>query len=233
MQGFFSTGTSAGLASAILQVSNFIYSNPAWLTFAYSATTPAIMLEADVTAADLVQLASQQANGSNIIISTPLLMIGPLPEFPLQRGVPNPASVTLDLTGCVGCLSLASSKVHFYLSNLHLTGLMLPPAAAASFAPNSSSGGDSSGAALTLPLWAFQFVRVPGNASVHLYNVTLTLPREEFRLILALAGLPATTATGPGPATAAPAPGTGMHAGTGLLARLVLQVRPSWPLAGH
>ena len=74
------------------------------------------------------------------------------------------------------------------MQHLHLTGLepRLDPLAA-----NNSSVSDTP---LALPLWAFQFDRTPGNApSLHLYNVSLTLPHQEFQLLLA--GLP--TASGP------------------------------------
>ena len=70
------------------------------------------------------------------------------------------------------------------MQHLHLTGLepRLDPLAA-----NNSSVSDTP---LALPLWAFQFDRTPGNTpSVHLYNVSLTLPHREFQLLLA--GLPA------------------------------------------
>ena len=221
MQAYFSTGMPAGLAQALWQVSAILSTNPTWTAFAFSVAPPVIILEADVSAEDVVQLASRQANGS-ISLGMPVLILGLLPQFPLQPGVPNPASVTLDLTGCIGCLSLASSKVHVYLSHLRLTGLERAPP------PSAAQNSSVNGAALALPLWAFQFARGPGNASVHLYNVTLTLPREEFRLILA--GLPATATSGPEPATAA---GSGQPAGDGLLAGLNLQVRPSWPLVGH
>ena len=122
-----------------------------------------------------------------VSLGMPLLLTGPL--FPSRLGAPIPTSVALDLSGCIGCMSLINRSAHLYIYDLHLIGLERPVGS------SSSSSGD--GTQLSLPLWAFHFNRSSGSPSVTLHNVTLTLPQEEFRLLLA--GLPA----GPGPAAAA------------------------------
>ena len=99
--------------------------------------------------------------------------------------------MTLDLTGCVGCMSLSKKTVHMYLMNIGLTGL--ERLAALNSGGSSSSSGDDGAALLSLPLWAFQFNRSSGNTTnvqVFLRNVTLTLPQADFLLLLT--SLPAT-----------------------------------------
>lgn len=193
------------------------------MALAFTVFPPTIVVEQDVNVSDVLQLlASHQLNGSSIRLTLPLLLMGPL--YPLQLGLPTPTSVTLDLAGCIGCLSLADGKVHIYINNLHLKGLGPLTHGGASSAQNNSSGTTdiSNGAQLSLPLWAFQFERLPGNASVHLYNVTLVLPREEFQMLLAC--LPA--AVGPGSFSCSSL--SGSEAG---LTGLSLEVRTGyWPL---
>ena len=182
--GFFSVATSAGLADALVNVSTYVASNPPAVDRALTVFPNIIILEQDMGVQDVVQRAS---GGGPISLTLPLLLTGP--PFPTQLGVPTPTSVSLDLTGCLGCLSLDNSTTHVYLANLHLTGLERPAASNSSSNSSISSSGD--GTQLSLPLWAFHFERLPGNLSmhVHLRNVTLTLPQDEFRMLLA--GLPA------------------------------------------
>ena len=141
-----------------------------------------IMIEQSMAAVDVVQ-------AGGISLGLPLMLTGPL--FPTQLGAPIPTSVVLDLAGCLGCMSLSNSSAHVYIIGLCLTGLERP---AVGSSGSSSGGGD--GSHLSFPLWAFQFNRLSSSPSVTLYNVTLTLPQEEFRLLLA--SLPA----GPGPGAA-------------------------------
>ena len=145
-----------------------------------------VIIEQDMTASDVVRLASL-FNGS-ISIGLPTLLMGPL--LPTQLGVPVPASVSLDLSGCIGCVTLANSAAHVYLAHLHLMGLERPTAKFLSSnngsSSSSSSNEDDLGFNLTLPLWAFQFNRSAGSRPrVTLRNVSLTLLREDFRLLLA------------------------------------------------
>ena len=147
-----------------------------------------------------MQLASH-LDGS-VTLSVPLLLNGPL--FPSQLGVPVPANVSLDLSACTACIALANnSTVLLYIADLHLTGLERPEPRNSNSNSGSSSDSSSSGDGtdLFLPLWAFEFDRLPGVYRVFLRNVTLTLPREEFGLLLA--GLAATAAA------AGPTPGAG------------------------
>ena len=158
------------------------------------------MIEQNMAAVDVVL-------AGGISLGLPLLLTGPL--FPTQLRAPIPTSVVLDLAGCLGCMSLSNRSAHVYIYDLSLIGLERP---AVSSSSNSSSSGD--GTQLSLPLWAFQFNRSSGSPSVTLYNVTLILPKEEFRLLLA--GLPA----GPGPGAAG-----GQYA---LLGDVELMVRGGW-----
>ena len=126
--------------------------------------------------------ASDVVLAGSVSLGLPVLLTGPL--FPTQVGVPIPTSVTLDLAGCLGCMSPSNSSAHVYINHLHLTGLERPAPVV-----SSSSSNGSDGTQLSLPLWSFQFNRSSGSPSVTLYNVTLTLPQDEFRLLLV--GLPA------------------------------------------
>ena len=140
------------------------------------------MIEQNMAAVDVVL-------AGVVSLGLPLMLTGPL--FPTQLGAPIPTSVVLDLAGCLGCMSLSNRSAHVYIYNLSLIGLERPV--------DSSSGSSSwsgDGTQLSLPLWAFHFNRSSGSPSVTLHNVTLTLPQEEFRLLLA--SLPA----GPGPGAA-------------------------------
>ena len=154
-----------------------------------------VVIEQDMTFAEVAAAASRQPN-SSIAIGMPLFLSCPL--YPVKSGVPPPASVTLDLSGCIGCMSLTDNGVVVYLSNLHLTGLA-PLLASGTLGDHSSRGNSSgSGDLLALPLWAFEFNRCPScRAGVWLQNVSLTLPMEEYSLLLASL----TAAAKPGPAT--------------------------------
>ena len=175
---FFSIATSAELAGSLLQLSTTLGADPVAVTAAVGIFPGVIILQQNVTAADVVSLASH-GNGS-VSIRAPLLLYGP--AFPIARGALPPSPVTLDLAGCIGCMSLYNSAAHVYLTDLGLTGLERPTSHNSS--SSSSSSSQSGGAQLFLPLWAFQFDRSSGNFSVHLRNVTLTLPHEEFLLLL-------------------------------------------------
>ena len=158
-----------------------------------------VIIEQDTTFAEVAAVASRQPNGS-IAISMPLFMSRPL--YPVKSGVPLPSSVTLDLDGCIGCVSLMDNGVVIYISNLHLTGLApllaldtLDDFNSGRGNRSGSSGSSGSGDLLALPLWAFRFNRCPKcSACVWLHNVSLTLPMKEYSLLLA--SLPATA--GPG-----------------------------------
>ena len=148
------------------------------------------MIEQSMAALNVVQ-------AGGISLGLPLLLTGPL--FPSQLGAPIPTSVALDLAGCLGCMSLSNRSAHVYIYDLHLIGLERH---VDSNSGSSSWSGD--GIQLSLPLWAFHFNRSSSSPSVTLHNVTLTLPQEEFRLLLE--ALPA----GPGPGAGAgqyPLPG--------------------------
>ena len=166
---------------------------------------PLLLLEQDM------QLASHL--NVSVTLSVPLLLNGP--PFPSQLGVPVPAAVSLDLASCIACIALANDSTVLYIADLHLTGLECPMPHNSSSSSNSSNSSNSSsssgggngssssssgsgdGTDLSLPLWAFEFDRLPGVHRVFLRNVTLTLPWEEYRLLLA--GLAANaTAAGPG-----------------------------------
>ena len=160
-----------------------------------------VIIEQDMTFAEVAVAASRQPNGS-IAIGMPLFMSHPL--YPVKSGVPLPSSVTLDLDGCIGCMSLTDNGVVIYLSNLRLTGLAPLLASDTLDDYNNSGRGNRSGSSssssgsgdlFALPLWAFRFNRCPKcSACVWLHNVSLTLPMKEYSLLLA--SLPATA--GPG-----------------------------------
>ena len=169
--GFSVVDTSAGLADSLLQLSYKTRANdPAGISYATTVFPDILILERAVTAADVVQLASRL--NASVTLSAPLILNGP----PFPR-VPGPANVSLDLSGCIGCMSLSNATMHLYLIDLHLTGLEQLPASR-----DSRRGG---GSEFSLPLWAFQFDRLPGSPRVSLRNVTLTLPQQEFSLLLA------------------------------------------------
>ena len=177
--GIFSTGTSAGLADSLAQISTAVEDDPAAAAFAFIVLTTVILVEQSLTVLDVVA-------GGGARLGLPLLLMGS--PFPSQLGAPIPASLVLDLAGCLGCVSLTTRATHVNIIGLWMTGLERPMVSSGSSSRNSSDGTQ-----LSLPLWAFQFNRSSGSPSVTLYNVTLTLPQEEFRLLLL--GLTA----GPGP----------------------------------
>ena len=177
--GVFSAATSAGLADSFKQISTAVEDEPAAAAFAFTLMAIVIMIEQSVTTLDVVA-------GGGAKVGTPLVLLKS--PWPSQVGAPVPASLTLDLSGCLGCVSLANRATHVYIIDLCLTGLEQPVV--------SSGSNSSDGTQLSLPLWAFQFNRSSGSPSVTLYNVTLMLPQEEFRLLLA--GLPAGQGTGAG-----------------------------------
>ena len=166
---FFSTATSAGLADSLLQLSTAGEDDPAARAFTQAVFASTVIIEQNMTTLDVVD-----RGGVSLVLT--LLLTGP--PFPSHLGVPPPSSVTLDLAGCLSCISLSNSTAHVYIFGLSLTGLERP---AVSSNSSSSSG---NGTQLTLPLWAFQFNRSSASPSVTLHNVTLTLPQEEFRLLL-------------------------------------------------
>ena len=176
---FFSISTPTGLADALGQVSR-LGDIPASVAFALTFEPAIVVLEQDVSAADVVLRASRQRSGS-IELSLPVLLTGP--PFPVKLGLPLPPSpVALDLSSCIGCLVLSGGNAHVYLADLHLTGLGAPGNMSVN---DSYSGLSSSNASMSLPLWAFRFNRSPGIAPcVHLHNVTLTLPHGEFQALL-------------------------------------------------
>lgn len=163
--------------------------DPTDIGFSTTVSAYIIVLEQDMNASDLVRSAARQ--GGSVNISVPLLLIKP--ACPTQLGVPVPASVSLDLAGCVGCVSLpdlsANNAAHVYINNLYLTGLEQRQVASSNGTTSSSNAGSGDGSMLSsLPLWAFQFNRSPRSVRVNLRNVTLTLPQREFRSLLAAAG---------------------------------------------
>ena len=180
--------------------------SPVDVLFTLTVLPDIIVLEQDVGIADAM---AGHLNGS-ASVSLPLLLTGP--PYPTRLGVSAPASVTLDFSGCVGCMDLAGGDTaQVYLSNLHLTGLERPAVGNGS---SSGGGGVSSGPpgssstdpapAPSLALWAFRFNRTADAAAggvprVRLHNVSVTLPCAEFGLLLLLGGLPAAGAgAGPG-----------------------------------
>ena len=152
---YFSISTPGGLAAALQHISVILGSLATAVAAATSFMPATIILEQSVSAADVVQQASLKAN-SSISLNLPLLLSDPY--YPaVKLGVPIPASVALDLSGCLGCLSLSDSQVHVYLAGIQLTGL------APLDGPDiSNSSSTISSASLTLPLWAFHFNRSSG-----------------------------------------------------------------------
>ena len=166
--------------------------------------------------------ATSPSSPASASVTLPLMLMGP--AFPYQVGQAVPGDVTLDLTGCIGCISLSSFQAQVYITGIHLSGLEPLDPSTSSMATNGSNSGSSSSnssswgsgssssngsswgsgssssnssvngsgssndtsvaTGLALPLWAFQFSRSPGNQSVHLHNVSLTLPVAEFRWLL-------------------------------------------------
>ena len=187
--GFFSVATSEGLADSLLQLSAI--NDPVNVHYFLTVFPSVIILEQDMAATNLLLLVPRP-DRSSVSIGLPLLLTGP--PYSTQLGLPAaPASVSLDLSGCLGCVSLPNNTAHMYLSNLHLTGLERPadsssnlpltglerPVAAA--AANNSGGG----AYQLWAMWAFQFNRSAGSVMrVTLRNVTLTLPQAEFLVLL-------------------------------------------------
>ena len=181
--GIFITATSAGLADSLTQISMAVENDPAAAAFAFTLLAMIILFQQNVTALDVVA-------GGGASLGLPLILMGS--PFPSQLGAPIPASLVLDLAGCLGCVSLTNRATHVYIIDLCLMGLERPVVSSGS----NSSSNSSDGTQLSLPLWAFQFNRSSGSPSVTLYNVTLMLPQEEFRLLLA--GLPAGSGPGAG-----------------------------------
>ena len=182
--GFFSKATSAGLADALADLS--AQNNTADLNFALTIAPNIVVLEQDMNMSDVLQLPPGQNGGSSVSLIMPLLLMGP-PYPTMQLGVPPPTNVTLDLTGCLGCISVSNINAHVYLINLHISGLEQRPAPSSggSGGRGVAASGSGMGAGVSLALWAFEFDRSSGNVSVTLRNVTLTLPQQEFGLLLA------------------------------------------------
>ena len=186
---FFNVNSSESLATSLLQVTTTLASSPfpGDVAASWQSGWPAtLVIDQDVTAVAVLQLASSQ--GGSVSLDMPLLLMGPV--APSQLGVPLQTSVTLDLAGCIGCITLSGNTTHVYLLNLHLTGLEM------------RVGGNSSGvegAQLVLPLWAFQLNRSGSFPYVHLRNCSLILPQQEFSTLLGLlGGLPVGSAAAAG-----------------------------------
>ena len=161
------------------------------------------------------------ASVTHVTLVTLVTLVTPVTPVTPVTGALIPSSVTLDLAGCVACLSLANSNAHVFFSDLHLVGLAhLDAAGAAQHDANNT--GLISGASLALPLWALKFGRL--DTLVHLHNVTLTLPQEEFALVLGLASA-GRTVTSVLAAGAAAGSGQQVVEAVGLAAFLELQVQ--------
>ena len=157
--------TPSGLADALVGIAANVSSSPAAVAAMRTVFPATVSIGQGTSISDVVQLAASQ--NRSIGVGVPLLLMPSI--YPLQYGAPPPPSpVVLDLSGCIGCVSLMG-QARVYLTNLHLTGLQRPGPG------SSSSNGD--GGHLSSPLWAFQFNRSSGATSITLYNVTLTLPQ--------------------------------------------------------
>ena len=172
--GLYIVSTPAELADSLLSIAANVARNPAGVLATLYGFPTLVILAQDMSINDVVQLAASQSVG--VGLSVPLILISA--TYPLEEGVLVPPSVTLDLSGCIGCVSLMG-HARLYLSNLHLTGLQRPGPSNGSSGSSSSSGNSSSatgdGSDLSLPLWSFQFHRSSSTPAIMLYNVTLTL----------------------------------------------------------
>ena len=163
--GLYIISTSTmGLADALLDIAANVTSSPGAASTAVDGAPTLAIIEQDMSINGVVQLAASQ--NSSVGLGVPLIITSSL--YPLQLGDPVPPCVTLDLSGCVGCVSL-TGPARVYLTNLHLTGLQRPGIS------NGVRGGD--GSQLSLPLWALQANRSASVPPIILYNVTLTLPQ--------------------------------------------------------
>ena len=199
--GLYIVSTPAGLADSLLSIAAKVASSPAGVLATLYIFPALVIIEKDMSINDVVQLAASQ-NGS-VGLSVPLLLTPAL--YPLQLEAPVPPSVALDLSGCIGCVSL-TGHARVYLTDLHLTGLQHPgPGPSSSSSSGSSGSATGDGSDLSLPLWSFQFNRSSSIPSVILYNVTLTLPQVPPPYTLHLAAGIAT------PCGHAPAPYTPQH----------------------
>ena len=167
--GLYIVSTPAGLVDSLLSIAANVSSNPAAVAVTLDVFPALIIIEQDVSINDVAQLAASQNSSVSLVV--PLLLTSP--PYPLLSGAPVPPSQTLDLSGCIGCVSL-TGPARVYLTNLHLTGLHRP---SPSPGPGPGPISNVDGRQLSLALWALQFNRSSGIPSVILYNVTLTLPQ--------------------------------------------------------
>ena len=105
--GYFSISTPAALSDALLLLYNTMITDPLSMFSGIGSFPSTIILEQDLDASGVLQLAARQ--NSSVVINAPLLLSAP--AYPVKLGVPLPASVTLDLAGCLGCMSLSDVKV--------------------------------------------------------------------------------------------------------------------------
>ena len=175
---FYTTNKAVGLASALMSLQAAILSNPLATIYAMYAFPAIVILEEDLSVEDVVKLAS--SNGQGVGLSLPLILMSP--KYPTRLGVP-PADMTLDLTGCVSCISMADSpQVHVYLTGVHLTGLQpLLGGSSAAAAAAAAGSGTTPGANLTLS--------TPGaNLTLPTPGANLTLSTPSANLTLSTPG---------------------------------------------
>ena len=100
--GLYIISTSTmGLADALLDIAANVTANPAAAITALYAFPNVVILGQDTSIDDVVQLAASQ--NSSVGLGVPLVITSSL--FPLRLGDPAPPCMTLDLSGCTGCVS--------------------------------------------------------------------------------------------------------------------------------
>ena len=103
--GLYIMSTSTmGLADALLDIAANVTSSPGAASTAVDGVPTLAIVEQDVGINDVVQLAASQ--NSSVGLGVPLIITSSL--YPLQLGDPAPPPVKLDLSGCVGCVSLTA-----------------------------------------------------------------------------------------------------------------------------
>ena len=185
---FFSVNTSAALAGAVQTLTTSVAANPESFLAAQYVLPATIVLEQNMSVTDVLLLAS--SSGGSINLSLSLLITGP--SFPIELGVPPPPSVSLDLSGCAGCLTLTGQFANLYVANLNLVGAQLQGSGTlggllshGGCSPDVNNDGDEDDLRNSSRIGG-GFVRFNCSDSVrvHLRNVSLTVPQAAFQQML-------------------------------------------------